>query len=126
MFKNCPKCHTVKSINEFCQNKNSTQYTQCKDCRILTNRASSQRRTAEQRIHRNKFTQERRDFIYATNPSNYEDWEHSLNKYPWEFPEHLKTFNQYLIFNNLLNTAIFKYCIKLFKIPQNDGDVLLP
>src|SRR6266480_3443149 len=115
--KICPKCLTVKSIIEFCQKRKSTQwYSHCKDCRTLTNRTYSQKRTAEQRIHRNKFSQERRDFIYETNPSNYQDWEHNLHKYPWGYPEHLKDFNQYLIFNNLLNTALFKYRIKLFKI----------
>ena len=116
MSKICLKCHASKSINDFCQKRSSSQYSHCKNCRTLTNRTNSQKRTAEQKTHRNKFTQERRDFIYDTNPSNYQDWEHNLNNYPWEYPLHLQDFNQYLIFNNLLNTALFKYRIKLFKI----------
>src|SRR5436853_3591168 len=68
MSKKCPKCHESKSINDFCQKKSSSQYSHCKNCRILTNRTYSQKRTAEQKTHRNTFTQERRDFIYDTNP----------------------------------------------------------
>ena len=108
--KICTKCKSTKSLDDFNKRKTSkdNKNHQCKDC-LNTSRRKTERIClkcrdkqlkeendfALQKEMIRKFVKERRDYIYETNPSNYEDWENRLRDYPWGYPIHLQDFIAY-------------------------------
>jgi hypothetical protein len=58
--------------------------------------------------YENKFKQERKDYIYNTNPSNYEDYENNTRDYPYGYPLHLQDFTYYLLYNHEDKLVTFK------------------
>ena len=100
--KNCPKCKINKS-----RRKSDRRCLRCKTSHPLTSFDGNGRICENCRIHRSNLVNERNeyfkkyknecnDYIYETNPSNYEDWENRLRDYPWGFPSHLKDLFTYL------------------------------
>jgi hypothetical protein len=69
--------------------------------RICENCGCSKSKQKEERVKYLKMLkEERRDYIYETNPSNYEDWENNLKHYPWDYPSHLNNTNSYFNYHN--------------------------
>jgi hypothetical protein len=86
----CLRCKISQSLTVF--DGTGRICLNCRECRS--------NHIKERNEYFNKFKEERRDYIYETNPSNYEDWEKRLQLYPWGYPRHLKDYDDYLRYHN--------------------------
>jgi len=82
----CLNCKTSHPLASFDGNGRI-----CENCRIHRSNLVNERNE-----YFKKYKNECNDYIYETNPSNYEDWENRLRDYPWGFPSHLKDLFTYL------------------------------
>jgi hypothetical protein len=106
--KNCTKCKISKHLDDFYKRSKDSKSSWCKDCSNANSNKYNQDKMKIKNEYNEKFRQERKDYIYETNPSNYEDWENNTRDYPWGFPLHLQDFIYFLVYHNREDLATFK------------------